>query len=293
MHGTREGGQEGVHGWQKVPRHRGTSIALSRLERVGLAFCFLMCMIVWVCIGLWIANGAYASVTPEESLGMVHVQGEVNVSCGVPGSTEKLHVSEVEWDTDTGWESESYQYTPHEAGVYLVTVGFQAYEAMPSGGYSDITAFKNGVDVPDVYLRSQSASSSLGSEGGAAGEVYMNGTTDHLEVWGGCPTYAVSHLKGLAFFTATLQRNNKAGGEAGPEGKEGPPGPEGPEGKEGPAGEAGGSGSGSKSEVTNFGPEAQATFSEGIETMETVGWCIVGTMLAGCLAFMTWRVTAS
>lgn len=70
------------------------------------------------------------------------------------------------------------------------------------------------------------------------------------------------------------------GGSEGKEGKEGKEGPAGPEGKEGPEGKAGSS-AGTK--VEGFGEGAETTFSEIVERMEILAWCIVGTLIAGVL----------
>lgn len=71
-----------------------------------------------------------------------------------------------------------------------------------------------------------------------------------------------------------------AGGE-GKEGKEGKPGAEGKEGKPGAEGKEGMG----AVKLTSFSSEAQETLSELKESMETVGWCIIGTMLALSLGF--------
>lgn len=89
----------------------------------------------------------------------------------------------------------------------------------------------------------------------------------------------------------TYSQTTIKGGEgpAGPEGKEGK---EGPAGKEGPEGKAGSSSPG-KTEVTGFSPTAEATLGEGVETVEIMGWIIVGTLLAGMVALLAWKLTGA
>lgn len=101
-------------------------------------------------------------------------------------------------------------------------------------------------------------------------------------------SYRVSLLEGAEGKTGPEGKEGKEG-KPGPEGKEGKEGKPGPEGKEGPKGEPGSTGTG-KTEVASFGPTAEATFSEGLSTVETLGWALVGTLLALSLAFMTWRI---
>lgn len=66
--------------------------------------------------------------------------------------------------------------------------------------------------------------------------------------------------------------------------KEGAAGAEGKEGKEGAAGGAG------ETKLTSFGPEAEVTLSEMKESMELVGYLVVGTMLGLTLSFYLYRI---
>lgn len=98
--------------------------------------------------------------------------------------------------------------------------------------------------------------------------------------------------KGVAFSETRIRYTVQEDEPSGAEGKEGPEGKEGKEGKEGPKGETGAMGSGGgggggegETKVASFGTTAEATLSEFKESMETVGWCIIGTMLALALGF--------
>jgi hypothetical protein len=91
---------------------------------------------------------------------------------------------------------------------------------------------------------------------------------------------------GTVEFTSSYASLKGGEGPAGKEGPEGKPGAEGKEGKEGPAGKEGLS----SVKLTSFSTEAQETLSELKESMEAIGWCIIGTMLALALGFWVMKV---
>lgn len=81
------------------------------------------------------------------------------------------------------------------------------------------------------------------------------------------------------------KEGKEGAGKEGPEGKTGKEGPEGVEGKEGKEGKED-----KELELLRFGSPAETTLSELKETMEVIGWCIIGTMLAGMIGFMVYKV---
>ena len=90
--------------------------------------------------------------------------------------------------------------------------------------------------------------------------------------------------------TGTIGPEGKEGKE-GVEGKVGKEGPEGKTGKEGPEGLEGKEGKeGKELELTNFKGTAAMEINELNEHMETGAWCIIGTLLAGMIGFMLYRV---
>jgi hypothetical protein len=52
----------------------------------------------------------------------------------------------------------------------------------------------------------------------------------------------------------------------------------------------GGGGGSSETRVVSFGPSAEATFSEGVERVEVLCWCIIGTIMAGTLFLVVRRL---
>ena len=111
-------------------------------------------------------------------------------------------------------------------------------------------------------------------------------------------TFAIEYHGGASVYSAYKVMLPAGGGGEGKEGKTGatgatgPTGPEGKEGKEGKEGAAGAEGKGGSggSELMSFSTSAQENLSEIKESTETIGWCIVGTILAMGLFFMVYTV---
>ena len=102
----------------------------------------------------------------------------------------------------------------------------------------------------------------------------------------GC--YSGSEMGSVEYALVAAGSEGKTGatgatGPTGAEGKEGKEGKEGPEGKEGKGGSGG-------MEDVSFSEAAQSNLSEMKESMETIGWCIIGTILALALFFMVYVI---
>ncbi|HEX3391943.1 MAG TPA: hypothetical protein VHS55_05230 [Solirubrobacteraceae bacterium] len=133
------------------------------------------------------------------SAGSLEVHGSLVLPAGAPGVIAKLSPSIIGWDHSAGaWSAENHRYTASKPGIYSVSVSFQGEETVPVGGWTDVTAAKNGVSVGSIYARNMSSSGSAGPEGGCTGLVSMNGTTDFLELFGGAHTGTGANVKGIA-----------------------------------------------------------------------------------------------
>jgi hypothetical protein len=273
-------------------------MALSRLERVGLGFCGLMALIVWVCIGLWIANGASASpltVGTYTALTSKVVTTEVE-----PSATFSTYVLLYE-ATGVGECTIKYfagsvvvQETNNvgTSGLKLAAASF----ILPAKGKWHWTQSGSctGYSVTESHASIEGGEGPEGKEG-KEGKEGPQGAGVWRGEWNTITSYAKGDMVqegGSTYISLKAENKNNIPSSLGTwwallAGK----GTEGKEGKEGKEG-AGAGGSG-KTEVTNFGTSAQMTFSEGIETGETIGWCIIGTLIAMCLAFMTWHILAS
>jgi hypothetical protein len=127
------------------------------------------------------------------------VKGELVLPAGGPGVLAKLEPNVTDWDVSGWWNPATHRYTPGLAGIYSVSVAFQGLETVPSGGWTDVAASKNGTSLGNIYARNMSSSASAGPEGGCTGYVNMNGSTDFLEVWGGAHTGGGASVKGIVF----------------------------------------------------------------------------------------------
>ena len=108
-----------------------------------------------------------------------------------------------QWDTNSNYDNSTCRFTPTVAGYYQVTAGIQ-YGSPSVTPY--LYVYKNG----SIYIRSSgSAAVTYGSQM-ITGLVYMNGSTDYLEVYLECDgsgsplTYQDT---GYNFFSAAMVRS--------------------------------------------------------------------------------------
>jgi hypothetical protein len=144
-----------------------------------------------------ISEGGSGAIGKAE--GSAKVQGELTLPAGAPGVIAKLEPNTVDWDISSWWNGGTHRFTPQKAGIYFASCAFQGFETVPVGGWTDVTVAKNGTSLGDIYARNMSSSASAGPEGGDAGLVKMNGSTDYLELWGGAHTGTGASVKGAAF----------------------------------------------------------------------------------------------
>ena len=115
------------------------------------------------------------------------------------GVFTKVAFDTVKFDTDSYWDSTNYRYTPQVAGYYQFNATIRN---RADGTLSNAIGsfFKNGIEY-NRLCGSQIASATIGSIYGSAGSmvVYLNGTTDYIEVYG----------------LNSSSTNNRIGGDAG------------------------------------------------------------------------------
>lgn len=108
----------------------------------------------------------------------------------------KVTMDAEDYDTDNCFDLTNDRFTPNVAGFYHVS-GI-AYTSVTSGaGYTFI--YKNGA----IYLYGTGAPQGVS---GVSGLVYMNGTTDYLELWCYMNGTTVYVGEGLTHFSAYLAR---------------------------------------------------------------------------------------
>jgi hypothetical protein len=91
----------------------------------------------------------------------------------------KIQLQTEEFDTASCFDSTTnYRFTPNVAGYYQVNGGFVASSSGRS--YNVIYIYKNGVQVKT----GQAGNSTTGVGSGISVLIYLNGTTDYVELYG-------------------------------------------------------------------------------------------------------------
>lgn len=111
--------------------------------------------------------------------------------------TTKLAFAVEGFDTNSNYDTALYRFTPSVAGYYQVNAG-----VITNGTYlTQVLIYKNGVGVVGAY-----PVTTQGINLGAI--VYMNGSTDYLELYGLLTTTGtVRDLDAFTYFQAFLARS--------------------------------------------------------------------------------------
>lgn len=111
-----------------------------------------------------------------------------------------------EFDTDSCYDAPSGRFTPTVAGYYQVNFNMFAFAAGTASSLS-VYLYKNGAAYKAAPTYIPNGTNSMQTGGSAV--VYMNGTTDYLEMWGGnIGSGANSFTAGQAttYFNASMVR---------------------------------------------------------------------------------------
>lgn len=123
----------------------------------------------------------------------------------------KLQANTKEFDTNSNYDaSTNYRFTPTVAGYYQVNGGVQF------GGYTNytemlISIYKNGSEFKRGGYIGISTGSTYGQHVNVSALIYMNGSTDYIELYGyingsiGTPT--ASSTPPLTYFQASMVRS--------------------------------------------------------------------------------------
>jgi len=121
------------------------------------------------------------------------------------GTLTKLTINSEEFDTASCYDNATnYRFTPTVAGYYQVN-GFCAFGTTVST--SLITIYKNGSRFKDGILGSSTASTNQGA--GVSALIFMNGSTDYVELYmfqNSGLTVAVSPNSFATYFQASMVR---------------------------------------------------------------------------------------
>lgn len=122
------------------------------------------------------------------------------------GVNTKVPFNTVEWDTNSNYDTTNYRFTPNVAGYYQVNARLTA--GSMSGGQVVLYIFKNGGEVR--RLGQQPTASGVSQCPQGSGLVYLNGSTDYIDVYiyqstGSTQTF-LNNLPAESYFQATLVR---------------------------------------------------------------------------------------
>jgi hypothetical protein len=118
----------------------------------------------------------------------------------------KVTLGTEAWDTNNNFNTSTYRFTPTVAGYYQVNGGY-SFNATASAGYTLIASiYKNGSELirgAEMYSLTATFNQSV-----VNGVVYMNGSTDYIELYvigvGGSTSIGSPDL---SFMDATLVRS--------------------------------------------------------------------------------------
>ena len=114
-------------------------------------------------------------------------------------TTTKILYQTEEFDTNSNFASS--KFTPTVAGYYQVSAAFEINTTLCNGS---ISLYKNG----SIYKRLFSVGASSGDTCGGSCLVFLNGTTDYIEIYGFISVgQALSALSDRTFFQAVLVRS--------------------------------------------------------------------------------------
>jgi hypothetical protein len=121
------------------------------------------------------------------------------------GVATKLSINTEIFDSTNAFDTTNFRFQPTVAGYYVV-VGRGQGAAATSGTIMNVHIYKNGalLQTGQPYIPPSGSSSMTAT---ISGVVYLNGTTDYIELWGtnsGSGTNTFSAGAGVTYFQATL-----------------------------------------------------------------------------------------
>jgi hypothetical protein len=129
-------------------------------------------------VGQFNANGYKPATAPAFRVALTSDQ---SISSGV---FTKVAFNSVDFDTTSNWDATNYRYTPNIAGYYqLNAIIRHRTDGNLSNAFSAF--YKNGAEYHRLS-GAQINAATIGQIYGSSGSmvVYLNGTTDYIEVYG-------------------------------------------------------------------------------------------------------------
>lgn len=121
------------------------------------------------------------------------------------GTTTKVNINTEDYDTDSCFDTALNRFTPNVAGYYSVSGLLRL--VVTSGGQAIVMLYKNGA----IYARGGEVSAiGTGASLTFADFVFLNGSTDYIELYGYCwgttPNFNFAATGVTSFFSAALVR---------------------------------------------------------------------------------------
>ncbi len=118
-----------------------------------------------------------STVPPKVPTFQVYLGSSQNTGTNV---WNKLQLNQVDWDTDSWWDTTNYRYTPQQAGYYLFTMNLYETTAV----VAHLAIYKNGTEYRrfGTSLDNSSSITSVRMVGGSV-VVDLNGSTDYAEFY--------------------------------------------------------------------------------------------------------------
>lgn len=85
----------------------------------------------------------------------------------------------IDYDTNSNYDTANRRFRPSVAGYYFV-MG-RVFLSIANGGRGIVSVYKNGVDVAQTVSLGSASGGGISYSGQAV--VYMNGTTDYVEIY--------------------------------------------------------------------------------------------------------------
>jgi hypothetical protein len=119
----------------------------------------------------------------------------------------KIQFPTEEFDTASCYDTTNYRFTPTTAGYYQVSTAVQFGGSVTSFTSATLFIYKNGSSFKRMYV----GSTSYGQAPALSALIYLNGSTDYVEVYGtvsglsGSP--AINAGEAITYFQAALVRS--------------------------------------------------------------------------------------
>jgi hypothetical protein len=115
----------------------------------------------------------------------------------------RLQLTNVEYDPYGYWSTSLQRFTPKIPGYYRISGGMGLASGGADQSYQIVFIYKNGVEWRrNAVLQSGATNGAFGPEVNSS--VYLNGTTDYVELWGQPQSNTTTSTGKNVFFTAEL-----------------------------------------------------------------------------------------